>query len=130
MRDAWQRIPAATTVSARPLTSLQDPLTVRVNEGEGTRFRADQLTYDARTGAFQKAELYCDKSAGEQFLGMNYDLHVGAILGWPTKILASLASLVCASLPVTGFCIWWNRLKKNKKPRQPVSLPHEQVFVA
>lgn len=118
VRDAWQRIPAATTISAKPLTNFQDPLMVRVNEEAGTRFRTDQLTYDARTGAFQKAELYRDKAAGEKFLGMNYDLHVGAILGWPTKILAFLASLVCASLPVTGFYIWWNRRKKNKKPRQ------------
>ncbi len=118
VRDAWQRIPAAVTVSAKPLTDFQHPLTVRVNESEGTRFRTDQLTYDARTGAFQKAELYRGKAAGEKFLGMNYDLHVGAILGWPTKILAFLASLVCASLPVTGFFVWWNRQKKNKKPRQ------------
>ncbi|HET9502473.1 MAG TPA: PepSY-associated TM helix domain-containing protein [Hymenobacter sp.] len=122
VRDAWQRIPAAVLVSAKPLTSLKDPLTVRVNEGEGIRFRSDQLTYDARTGAFQKAELYRDKPGGEQFIGMNYDIHVGAILGWPTKILAFVASLVCATLPVTGFFIWWNRLKKNKKPhRQPAS---------
>ena len=130
VRDAWQRIPAAVTVSAKPLTSFKDPLTVRVNEGESTRFRADQLTYDARTGVFQKAELYRDKLAGEKFLSMNYDLHVGAILGWPTKVLAFLASLVCASLPVTGFFIWWNRLKKNKKSRQPVRLPQRQVAVA
>jgi uncharacterized iron-regulated membrane protein len=66
--------------------------------------------------------LYRDKPAGEKFIGMNYDIHVGAILGWPTKILAFVASLVCATLPVTGFFIWWNRLKKNKKPhRQPVA---------
>lgn len=128
VRDAWQRIPAAATVSAKPLTSFQAPLTVRVNESEGTRFRTDQLTYDARTGAFQKAELYRDKAAGEKFLGMNYDLHVGAILGWPTKILAFLASLVCASLPVTGFFVWWNRQKKNKKPRQAAR--QERVAVA
>jgi uncharacterized iron-regulated membrane protein len=121
VRDAWQRIPAAVSLSAKLLTSLKDPLTVRVNEDAGTRFRSDQLTYNARTGAFQKAELYRDKPGGEKFIGMNYDIHVGAILGWPTKVLAFVASLVCATLPVTGFFIWWNRLKKNKKlHRQPV----------
>jgi uncharacterized iron-regulated membrane protein len=131
VRDAWQRIPAAVSLSAKPLTNLKDPLTVRVNEDASTRFRSDQLTYDARTAAFQKAELYRDKPNGEKFLSMNYDLHVGAILGWPTKILAFLASLVCATLPVTGFFIWWNRLKKNKKPhRQPVAKVARERAVA
>jgi len=131
VRDAWQRIPAAIMVSAKPLTSFEAPLTVRVNEGEGTRFRADQLTYAARTGAFQKAELYRDKPNGEKFLGMNYDIHVGAILGWPTKILAFLASLLCATLPVTGFFVWRNRQKKNKKPhRQPVAAVAREKAVA
>jgi len=122
VRDAWQRQPTAVSLSAQPLTGFNDPLRVRVNEDLGTRYRASQLLYDARTGAFQKAELYRDKPAGEKFLGMNYDLHVGAILGWPTKVLAFLASLVCASLPITGFFIWWNRLKKNKQPhRRPAA---------
>jgi len=120
VRDAWQRLPAATSLSAKPATGWKEPLAVRVNEEIGTRYRSSQLSYDARTGAFQKAGLYRDKLAGEKFLSMNYDLHVGAILGWPTKILAFLASLVCATLPVTGFFIWWNRLKKNKKPYRPL----------
>lgn len=129
--DAWQRVPAAVSVSARPLTGFKDPLMVRVNEDAGTRFRSDQLSYDARTGAFQKAELYSAKPAGEKFVSMNYDLHVGAILGWPTKILAFLASLLCASLPITGFFIWWNRQKRNKKPhRQPAAAPAARVAAA
>jgi len=43
----------------------------------------------------------------------NYDIHVGAILGLPTKIIAFIVSLICASLPVTGFMIWWGRRKKK-----------------
>ena len=33
---------------------------------------------------------------------MNYDIH-GAVLGLPDKILVFCGSLICASLPVTGF---------------------------
>ncbi|WP_233207986.1 PepSY domain-containing protein [Siphonobacter sp. BAB-5405] len=40
---------------------------------------------------------------------MNYDIHVGSVLGFPGKVLAFLASLIGASLPVTGFLVWWNR---------------------
>ncbi|MFZ0595442.1 MAG: PepSY-associated TM helix domain-containing protein [Flavobacterium sp.] len=44
----------------------------------------------------------------------NYSLHIGAIGGVTTKIIYFMASLVCASLPVTGFYIWWERKKKQK----------------
>jgi len=44
----------------------------------------------------------------------NYSLHVGAIGGIPTKIVYFLGSLICASLPFTGFYIWWGRKKKQK----------------
>jgi len=56
-------------------------------------------------------------SFGQQIYRANFDIHVGTIGGLPTKILASLASLVGASLPVTGFIIWYNRKwGKKKKP--------------
>ncbi len=47
---------------------------------------------------------------------MNYDIHVGAVLGLAGKILAFSASLIAASLPVTGFYIWWG--KKHKKVKR------------
>jgi uncharacterized iron-regulated membrane protein len=46
---------------------------------------------------------------------MNYDIHTGAILGLPGKFLAFFASLICASLPVTGVYVWWGRKNKAKK---------------
>ena len=45
----------------------------------------------------------------------NYSLHVGAIGGLTTKFIYFTASLICASLPITGFYIWWGRKKKAKK---------------
>lgn len=47
-------------------------------------------------------------------LRSNYSIHVGEIWGIPTKILAFGASLIAASLPVTGLLIWWGRRKKKK----------------
>jgi uncharacterized iron-regulated membrane protein len=41
----------------------------------------------------------------------NYDIHVGSILGFPGKCLAFLASLLIASLPLTGLKIYFNRKK-------------------
>ncbi|MES2574188.1 MAG: PepSY-associated TM helix domain-containing protein [Bacteroidota bacterium] len=71
--------------------------------------------YDQYTGKMLKTISFDDKNTGEKFRFINYDLHVGSILGFPGKILAFFASFVCAGLPITGFLIWWGRNKKKKK---------------
>jgi uncharacterized iron-regulated membrane protein len=48
----------------------------------------------------------------------NYSLHIGAVGGLSTKIIYFVASLICASLPLTGFIIWCNR--KWGKKKQPI----------
>ena len=53
-----------------------------------------------------------DEDLGNWIRRSNYGLHVGEVGGLATKFLYFLGSLVCASLPVTGFCIWWGRKKK------------------
>jgi uncharacterized iron-regulated membrane protein len=52
----------------------------------------------------------------------NYGLHVGAMGGLPTKILFFLVSLICASLPVTGFYIWWGNKKKDWKKNKKTKI--------
>jgi len=56
----------------------------------------------------------------------NYGLHVGDYAGLYTKIPYFLASLICASLPVTGFYIWWGKKRKawrKAKKGKPILLP-------
>ncbi|WP_173969746.1 PepSY-associated TM helix domain-containing protein [Flavobacterium bizetiae] len=55
-----------------------------------------------------------DERFAKWLMRSNYSLHIGAIGGIPTKIVYFLGSLICASLPVTGFYIWWGRKKKQK----------------
>lgn len=55
-----------------------------------------------------------DAKLADKVLRMNYDVHVGAILGFPGKVMAFFASLIAASLPVTGVIIWWGKKKKKK----------------
>lgn len=66
------------------------------------------------TGVFAKK--FEEAAFADKLSRMNYDIHVGAILGWPGKILAFFASLICASLPITGFLVWWGKRKKKKLP--------------
>lgn len=62
-----------------------------------------------------------DASVGAKIRRMNYDIHVGAILGLPGKILAFFASLIGASLPITGFIVWWGKQKKKGKKRKSIT---------
>lgn len=70
--------------------------------------------FDQFTGELLKTTTFDEKNAGEKLRAMNYDIHTGTIMGMPGKILAFIASLISASLPVTGFYIWWGRKKKIK----------------
>lgn len=70
--------------------------------------------FDTRTGRLFDQLEHASKPLGLKWRNSNKDIHTGRIYGLPTQILAFLASLVCASLPITGFLIWWG--KRNKKP--------------
>lgn len=72
------------------------------------------LIFDENSGELLHIHDHKDKNLGEKAIAANYDTHVGAILGLPGKILAFIISLICASLPITGFLIWWGRQKKQK----------------
>jgi len=50
-------------------------------------------------------------------------IHMGKILGTPTKILALLASLGVFGLSVTGLWMWWKRRPRGRSgfPREPES---------
>jgi uncharacterized iron-regulated membrane protein len=74
--------------------------------------------YEAATGAMIRAKLYKDFNGADLIEATNYDLHTGRLFGLPSKILSFLAALVAASLPVSGFIIWW---KKRKKPRKKLA---------
>lgn len=70
-------------------------------------------TYNLQTGTVMETHRFQEQPTGTKLRAMYYDLHVGSILGLPSKILAFSASLISASLPLTGFFIWYNRKKRN-----------------
>jgi len=67
-------------------------------------------------GRLLKEDLYTNYTAYDKVARSNYDFHTGRIraLGIGSKIIYFLAALMAASLPVTGFLIWWGRRKKSK----------------
>ena len=92
---------------------------VEVSYTDLVYYDSDYVFFDQRTlkevstpsiyGKFEEA------SATDHLMRSNYDIHVGAIGGLPTKILAFLGSLIVASLPVTGGLLWLGRRHKKRK---------------
>ncbi len=77
-----------------------------------TWHQAEGFYFDQRTGAVLKEERQATMNSGEKLRNMYYDIHIGKILGFPGQLLVFFASLTVASLPITGFCIWYGRRKK------------------
>jgi uncharacterized iron-regulated membrane protein len=95
-------------------------MVVRCNPEKGTFYKMDYLYFDQYSGkeivgAFVRGKYSDAQTAADKIKRMNYDIHVGAVLGWPGRIAAFLAALIGASLPITGFYIWWGKRKKAKK---------------
>lgn len=114
--DAWRYMPDAKRVGVRPPATADATIRIGTYESKETFYDRDELQYDQYSGQRLALRARKDKNRGERLIEMNYDIHVGAIAGLPGKIMAFLASLVCASLPVTGFLVWWG--KRNKKPKR------------
>jgi uncharacterized iron-regulated membrane protein len=78
------------------------------------------LYFDQYSGKLLKAEPYATVSRGMKVRRAVYPIHTGSIGGVFTKIIALLVSLFAASLPVTGFLVWWGRRKKaTSAPASP-----------
>jgi uncharacterized iron-regulated membrane protein len=86
----------------------------------------DSYQFDQYSGKLLNFLPNSKKSPGMRLNNMNYDIHVGQIAGLPGKIIAFMASLICASLPVTGLIIWLGKRKKPKKAKAARAVTHER----
>lgn len=84
-------------------------------------YDGDQFYYNQHTLAEIPVSFYGqykNANVGEKLSRMNYDIHIGSILGLPGRIAMFFAVLIGASLPITGFYVWWGRNKKSKAKNQ------------
>lgn len=82
---------------------------------EATR---DEFRIDAVTGQLASAERYADKTFGEKVIAAIYDIHRGAILGWPGKLAFMIAAALMPLFAVTGILLYLSR-RKLRHPAQP-----------
>ncbi len=93
---------------------------VSVVHKRGSYYKTDNLFFDRYTlrplqGTGPYAGKYTEASPADKFRRMNLEIHDGRIFGLFGKSLLFAASLIGASLPVTGFLIWNKRRIKRSE---------------
>ena len=79
--------------------------------------RIDCATFDPRSGRLAEITRNEETPRQQRLRGWFYAFHTGTWGGIWTKILYFLAALIGATLPLTGYYLWWKRYsnKKNRK---------------
>jgi uncharacterized iron-regulated membrane protein len=111
-RKALQELPRARSYNISPPYDRESVIAISGYNKTGVYYDTDELRFDQYSGQLLYRRNHKEKSRGEKLIEMNYDIHVGAIGGLAGKIIAFIICLICASLPVTGVLVWWNKRKK------------------
>ena len=91
--------------------------------GWGNQRASDSYEFNPRNGEIKEYKAYKDNEKGSKLRGWIYTVHVGSWGSWFSKILTCLASLIGASLPITGYYLWIKRLygKKRRETERSIS---------
>ncbi|TDD96164.1 PepSY-associated TM helix domain-containing protein [Flavobacterium cellulosilyticum] len=114
-----KKYPQAKSIEVHPPENDLTAIAANANPEEGTFWKMDYHYFDQYT--LEEKEVnhvfgkYKNAVISDKLMRMNYDMHTGAVLGLVGKTVAFIISLLIASLPVSGFYIWWGRNKKGKK---------------
>jgi sulfite reductase (NADPH) flavoprotein alpha-component len=82
--------------------------------------RRDEFRIDAVTGQLASAERYADKTFGEKIIAAIYDIHRGAILGWPGKLAFMMAAILMPLFSVTGILLYLSRRRLRRPAQKPL----------
>ncbi len=133
--QVWQLMqreyPGAGAIEIHPPEDATSPIAANANPDPDTYWKTDyryfdqyslkELSVDHMWGRFKSA------TVPQKIMRMNYDVHVGAIAGFAGKLLVFSASLIIASLPVTGFMIWLGRKRKKKNEIRSLRIPEQEA---
>ncbi|MBX9806283.1 MAG: PepSY domain-containing protein [Flavobacteriaceae bacterium] len=109
--------PTAKSIEIHPPENDRTSIAANSNSDEGTMWKTDYRYFDQYN--LQEKEVkhiygkFKNAAIPDKILRLNYDIHTGAVFGLAGKIFAFLISLLIASLPISGFYVWWGRNKKK-----------------
>lgn len=127
-----QETPNLRSIEWHPPATDSSAIAVNTNSEEGTYWKTDYRYFDQNTlQELPSDNIYSrisNATFADKLMRMNYDIHTGGIFGLPGKIFMFLASLLIASLPVSGFLFWYGRTQK-KKVLQDIREPQNVLAV-
>lgn len=83
--------------------------------GYGNRRASNSYNFDPRNGEITRAVLYKDADKKGKIRGWIYSVHVGSWGGCFTRVLSFIAAMIGACLPLTGYYLWFKRIRKGHK---------------
>ena len=108
---------ALLTLPAGPGTTIRIRSWGKASLLETTR---DEFRIDAVSGQLVSAERYAEKTVGETIIAAIYDIHRGAILGWPGKLAFMIAAILMPLFAVTGILLYLSR-RRLRQPAPPLA---------
>jgi uncharacterized iron-regulated membrane protein len=110
--EADRTVPRWQSISVRLPLSSKGPITVNVDEGNGTRpDKRSQLMLDPKTAKLVEHKTYAQQEAGQKARAWLRWLHTGEAGGVIGQTIAMLASLASAVLVYTGFALAIRRFR-------------------
>lgn len=79
----------------------------------GNERKMDKYSLDPASGTIKEVKFYADAKKSDKIRGWIYSVHVGSWGGLATKILTFLTALLGATLPLTGYYIYYLKRKKR-----------------
>jgi uncharacterized iron-regulated membrane protein len=122
---ASKAVPGAQVCTMQGLGATRSPLriTMRFPEDRTPAGRTNVYIHPV-TGEVLLAQTSRDAPAGYKIVKVwNRQIHTGDAWGWPSRIIACLASLALPLLVLTGFLIWWGRLRRKRPVAPDVAAP-------
>lgn len=113
-------LPQATPIAVRKPANAQDSIYVALRFPEDlTTGGRSWANIDQYNGTPVNVENSRKAPAGTETIIQNRAIHTGDILGYPTKIVMSLACLLLIGQILSGYYMWWKKMRfKIPRPRK------------
>lgn len=98
--------------------SVHDPIRINLRYPSQVVRKQNVFEFDRYSGLLLTASHYKNYSAADKVKHANRNLHTGQAFGYLGKVLMFFASLFSATLPVTGFLIWYQKKRNKPAPRK------------
>ena len=89
--------------------------------GWWTGSTTDKYTLNATGEKIVDIERHEQRKKEQKVRSWIRSVHTGSFGGWPTRILWFVGALLGATLPLTGYYLWWKRIRRSAPGSKPAA---------